>query len=125
MVAAADYLHDILLTIQKADLKRQVPVLIASNKEDLFTACPAEVVGERLEEEVIAVRERRSTGLLQAGEDEDGRGEREELIGGGPDGWGWAEEAGVRVEIRGGNFVGASQGADDWVEWVREQLRTA
>lgn len=55
----ATYLHDVLLILQKRAQKKgksspkiamEVPVLVAANKQDLFTALPPNSVRERLTE---------------------------------------------------------------------------
>ena len=50
----ADYLHDVLLLLQKRTpvvkkVLKEVAVLIAANKMDLFTALPARDVKNRLQ----------------------------------------------------------------------------
>ncbi|KAG9244649.1 putative signal recognition particle receptor subunit beta [Calycina marina] len=70
----ADYLHDILLLLQKrsesktgAKALKEIPVLVAANKMDLFTALPAALVKSSLENEITKVRRSRSKGLLDSG----------------------------------------------------------
>ena len=71
---AAEYLHDILLSLQKRLIKsktskapRLIPLLIAANKEDLFTALPASLVKATLETEISRVRSSRAKGLFDSG----------------------------------------------------------
>lgn len=71
---AAEYLHDILLMLQKrltlsktSKASRALPVLITANKTDLFTALPAPAVKSVLEKEINRIRASRAKGLLDSG----------------------------------------------------------
>src|SRR5690606_38486549 len=107
------FLYDVLLALQKSfeEGKRSKPyrVLICSNKEDLFTATPAKKVSEKLEKGVCQTREDKAKGPLRAGQEEGD--EIYTLIPGGPDGWKWLEEAGIDVQVRGGNLFGVKKGS--------------
>jgi signal recognition particle receptor subunit beta len=53
----AEYLHDVLLALQKrytgattSKGPKEIPVLVAANKMDLFTALPPHLVAQQLEE---------------------------------------------------------------------------
>ena len=131
----ADYLHDILLLLQKrraggkgVNTLKEIPVLIAANKMDLFTALPAALVKSSLESEITKVRTSRSKGLLDSGigmgdglddEKDDWLGE----MGSTDFKFAQMEEFDVQVEVIGGNVVG-SDGAtvDKWWRWVSERL---
>jgi signal recognition particle receptor subunit beta len=131
----ADYLHDILLLLQKrmaggkaAKALKEIPVLIAANKMDLFTALPAALVKSSLESEITKVRTSRSKGLLDSGigmsdgvddEKDDWLGE----MGSTDFKFAQMEEFDVQVEVIGGNVVG-SEGptVDKWWRWVSERL---
>ena len=131
----ADYLHDILLLLQKrlaggkaAKALKEISVLIAANKMDLFTALPAALVKSSLESEITKVRTSRSKGLLDSGigmgdgvddEKDDWLGE----MGSTDFKFAQMEEFDVQVEVIGGNVVG-SDGAtvDKWWRWVSERL---
>ena len=69
----AEYLHDILLLLQTRSSKlgakdgKGLPLLLAANKLDLFTALPAALVKSALEKEITKVRDSRSKGLLDSG----------------------------------------------------------
>ncbi len=133
----AEYLHDLLLLLQKrANTKTsraptELPVLIAANKLDLFTALPALLVKSALEIEITNVRSSRNKGLLDSGigmDDIDGGGggqEREWLGDGGEGKFEFAqmEESNVKVSVMGGNVVGG-EGADvqAWWGWIGENL---
>lgn len=67
---AAEYLHDVLLALQKRHTgaktskgPKDVPVLIASNKLDLFTALPPHLVRLQLEKALSSIRKSRAKGL--------------------------------------------------------------
>ncbi|TVY34323.1 Signal recognition particle receptor subunit beta, partial [Lachnellula subtilissima] len=85
----ADYLHDILLVLQKRSESKnkavkalkEIPILIAANKGDLFTALPASLVKSSLETEISKVRSSRSKGLLDSGIGMEDEGDRDEWLG--------------------------------------------
>ncbi|KAI4167103.1 MAG: hypothetical protein LQ343_007465 [Gyalolechia ehrenbergii] len=127
----ADHLHDILLQLQKqvTTLKsskppKELPVLIAANKLDLFTALPARLVKSKLESEITKIRKAKSEGLLGAGvdaKDMDTREEREWLgeFGEGSFEFSQLEEYNIHVQVRGGNVAGAdSSDVKQWWEWI-------
>ncbi|KJX92197.1 hypothetical protein TI39_contig5894g00001, partial [Zymoseptoria brevis] len=69
LIEAAEYLHDVLLLLQKRANSRkgskgpeEVRVLVAANKQDVFTSLPEGVVRKKLEEEIARVRGGRSSG---------------------------------------------------------------
>lgn len=129
---AAEYLHDVLLLLQKryttaktSKVGAEVQVLIVANKLDLFTALPPTLVKRELEKEISKVRETRAKGLRPAGTDEEDDDEKE-WLGEGGDGefkFSQMEEANVRVDVKGGNVTG-EDGSDvqEWWSWVAEQL---
>ncbi|KAF2455136.1 signal recognition particle receptor beta subunit-domain-containing protein [Lineolata rhizophorae] len=137
LAEAAAYLHDVLLALQRRHARARtsrgpgtVPVLVAANKMDLFTAAPAKVVARALEDEVGRVRESRAKGLLDSGGGgEGGRAEEDEdagWLGEGGEGrfeFRQMEEVDVLVEVVGGNVLGG--GGPDvqaWWEWIGRQL---
>ncbi|KAK4099020.1 hypothetical protein N658DRAFT_454032 [Parathielavia hyrcaniae] len=135
--SAAEYLYDVLLALQRRQQRRgggssrapaSVPVLVAANKLDLFTALPAALVRSQLEAELGRIRRARSKGLLDSGE-ADG-----EVVGA-EEGEGWLGAVGgdkfsfkemmefdVEVEVLGGNVVGDGPGADKWWKWIGERI---
>lgn len=134
LTEAAEYLHDILLTLQKRYTNSktskgpsEMPVLIAANKLDLFTALPAKLVGSSLEAELTKIRTSRSKGLLDSGigMDDDMAEDRETLGGAGEGSFKFAmmEEYNVPIEVAGGNVTGA-EGAnvDKWWAWIGNHL---
>jgi signal recognition particle receptor subunit beta len=125
----ADYLHDILLVLQKRNVKvlKELPVLIAANKMDLFTALPAALVKTNLEAEITKVRNSRSKGLLDSGigmgdlddEKDDWLGE----MGSKEFKFSQMEEFDVVVEVLGGNVLGGDgPSVEKWWRWVSERL---
>jgi signal recognition particle receptor subunit beta len=130
----ADYLHDVLLLLQKrvtgskaAKVLKEIPVLIAANKADLFTALPAALVKSSLEAEITKVRTSRSKGLLDSGigmgdaedEKDDWLGE----MGSTEFKFSQMEEFDVSVEVSGGNIVGGEGPmVDKWWRWISERL---
>lgn len=134
LAEAAEYLHDVLLALQKrytaaktSKGPREMPVLVAANKLDLFTALPPNLVRIALEKAITDVRRTRAKGLRDSGVDEeDGVEDERGWLGDGGDGafdFGQMDEVNVHVQVKGGNVVGVD-GADakDWWEWVAEQL---
>ncbi|KAI9832636.1 MAG: hypothetical protein M1819_004221 [Sarea resinae] len=132
---AAEYLHDVLLLLQqRASSSKasrapvEMPVLIAANKLDLFTALPAPLVKTALEAEITRVRSSRAKGLLDSGigmGDADVEEEKEWLGDGGEGKFDFSqmEEVNVSVQVVGGNVTGA-EGPDvaNWWEWIGHHL---
>lgn len=125
----ADYLHDILLLLQKrvdggkaSQALKSVPVLIAANKMDLFMALPVTLIKSNLENEITKVRNSRSKGLLDSGismgdsEEDDWLGEMssKEFR------FAQMEEFNISVDIIGGSVLGDD--ASEWYKWVAGQL---
>ncbi|KAI2092401.1 hypothetical protein LOZ36_000581 [Ophidiomyces ophidiicola] len=131
----AGYLHDILLFLQKRHMSNRttvfkkapnIPVLVAANKQDLFTSLPVTSVKERLESEIEKIRQSKRKGVLhadvQAGDDE------QEILGGdeGQEIFTFKmleEEAGVGVTVIGGSVkckdaADTKAGISQWEEWV-------
>jgi signal recognition particle receptor subunit beta len=107
---------------------KELPVLIAANKLDLFTALPAALVKKSLEEEITKVRASRSKGLLDSGigmgdgieeEKDDWLGE----VGSTNFKFAQMEEFDVAVEVVGGNILGGEgPTVEKWWRWVSERL---
>lgn len=139
LTETAEWLHDVLLLLQKRHTQAttskgpsSVPVLVAANKQDLFTSLPTGLVKAKLEEEIGKVRQTRSKGLLDSGigMEEDVGGEDEEGNWLGEYGskefkFAQMQEAGIEVTIVGGNVKGegTEKGrVDGWWEWIGENL---
>jgi signal recognition particle receptor subunit beta len=130
---SAEYLHDILLLLQKRATKttskapQKMPLLIAANKMDLFAAVPAAMVKNVLEKEITKVRKSKSRALLDSGI---GMGEAAE------DNDDWLGEMGstdfrfeqlaefeISVEIAGGSALGSGNVATEkWWSWIADRL---
>ncbi|KAL9112523.1 MAG: hypothetical protein Q9227_003094 [Pyrenula ochraceoflavens] len=137
----AAYLHDVLLTLQqqhrrrrakrKSASKEPVAVLVAANKQDLFTSLPPGSVRARLEAEIERVRESRRKALVGVGREvegaagEDEEEEEENTLGGMGEGKFTFEgledeEFGVKVDVVGGAVRGEEEGKGvrRWEEWI-------
>ena len=128
---AAEYLHEILLSLQRrltrsktSKAPKHLPMLIAANKVDLFTALPVSLVKSRLEQEITQVRSSRAKGLFDSGvgmnefssdTDKDWLGETED---GGFE-FSQMEEANVEIQIESGSVIGTEKpdisGYWDWL----------
>jgi len=126
----AVYLHDTLLALQRRNTgkaasrtRTEIPVLVAANKQDLFTALPTGAVKERLQSEIERVRISRSKGLTTVGQEPDADLEEEVLGGGGEEKFSFKlmeEEYNIHVEVLGGAVKGeeAGKGVQRWEEWI-------
>jgi signal recognition particle receptor subunit beta len=133
--STAAYLYDALLALQKrmgsgkgSKAPSSVPVLIAANKLDLFTALPAALVKSNLEAELGRLRKTKSKGLLDSGVGADEVAAAEESDD-------WLGEYGsekfsfrqllefdIEVDVIGGNVIGDGPGADKWWRWIAERI---
>jgi len=121
-------LHDTLLALQRratgtSKTKKEIPVLIAANKQDLFTALPTSAVRERLQSEIERVRVSRSKGLTAVGEEPEADGEEDVLGGGGEEKFSFklmSEEYNINIDVLGGAVKGeeAGKGVRRWEEWI-------
>lgn len=137
----AIYLHDILLVLQKRALRRgksyliaagEIPVLVAANKQDLFTALPPGSVREKLESEIDRIRKSKSKGLMDASVDSGMGGGEEEILGDDDvqDKFTFKlleDEVGIKVDVVGGAVKGdddqnVGSGVRRWEEWVGQCL---
>lgn len=134
---AAEYLHDVLLALQKrytgatsSKGPKEIPVLVAANKMDLFTALPPNLVKNSLQKAISEVRKSKAKALKDSGValsgDEDAVDEGREWLGEGGEGlfeFRQMEEAGTSVMVQGGNVLGGD-GSDvkSWYEWIAEHL---
>jgi signal recognition particle receptor subunit beta len=129
---AAAYLHDVLLELQRSksssssSAKTTAAVLVAANKQDLFTALPAGAVKDRLQNEIERVKQSRRKGLVTVGKDDDDDDE-DTLGGAGEDKFSFdvmQEEYGIVIDVAGGSVKGeeAGKGVRRWEEWVGDLL---
>lgn len=134
---AAEYLHDVLLSLQKRYTNaktskgpKEIPVLIAANKMDLFTALPATSVKTKLEKALSQVRNNRAKALRDAGaalSGDDEADDDKEWLGEGGDGdfeFDHMREIGTTVHVIGGNVSQGKSVGDvaGWWSWIGEQL---
>ena len=139
LTETAEYLHDLLLQLQKRHTQNRtskgptaIPVLVAANKQDIFSAAPTSLLKTKLEEEVGRIRETRSKGITGVGggglaEDEAGGDDEDNWLGeyGSKEfKFGQMEEHGVDVKLIGGNVKdGEKKGhVDGWWVWIGENL---
>ena len=130
----AEYLHDILLLLQTRTSKtaskagKGLPLLLAANKLDLFTALPAALVKSALEKEITKVRDSRSKGLLDSGVGmtDASFGEEKDILGEGMDEpfkFSQMTDNSVEITVEGGNVLGADGPAvEKWWGWIADQL---
>ena len=132
---AAEFLHDLLLVLQSRALNskspkviKSIPVMVAANKLDLFTALPAPLVQKALEAEITDVRSTRSKGLLDSGIgiDDMDAGEEKDWLGDSGEGsfeFSQMEHFRIPVTVLGGNATG-SEGSDvgSWWAWIGSNL---
>ncbi|KAK4079772.1 hypothetical protein Trihar35433_877 [Trichoderma harzianum] len=132
LAPTAAYLYDVLLFLQKKATskgkdKASIPILIAANKMDLFTALPATMVKAHLETELTRIRASRSKGLLDSGVGIDDVGSEEQD--------GWLGEYGsekftfqqmgefdIDVEVLAGSVLTEEPGADKWWWWIAQRI---
>jgi signal recognition particle receptor subunit beta len=139
---AAGYLHDALLLLQRqvaaGRRRRGVPVLVAANKMDLFTALPAGMVRASLEAEISRQRSTRARGIAGAasagkkGEGldtaadalDEGRDEGDVLAGESEGRFEFARMAewGIEVAVVGGSAAGEEASVDGWWDWIAEHV---
>ena len=138
LTESAEYLHDVLLLLQKRRAQSKtpkdpqaLPILLAANKQDVFTSLPAPLVKSKLEEEIAKVRRTRSKGLLDSGigmEDEASADEANNWLGEyGAErfDFGQMEEHGVDVTVVGGTVRGDGDEngvTGNWWAWIGDNL---
>jgi signal recognition particle receptor subunit beta len=122
----ASYLHDVLFALQqrrtgKETSKHDMAILVAANKQDLFTALPAGAVKDRLQTEIERVKQSRRKGISTVGKDVDD--DEEVLGGGGEEKFSFdvmKDEYGIDIDVVGGSVKGeeAGKGVRRWEEWI-------
>jgi signal recognition particle receptor subunit beta len=134
IASTANYLYDVLIFLQKKATstktsKMAMPVLIAANKLDLFTALPATLVRSTLETELGRIRSSRSKGLLDSGvgTEDVGSEEHDDWLGE----YGSAKfafdqlaEFDIDVDVIGGTVTGGDGGpnTDKWWTWITDKI---
>lgn len=140
LAPTASYLYDVLLTLQKRAATdsaaanpnanknlKPVPVLIAANKMDLFTALPSTLVKVNLEAELTRIRQSKSKGLLDSGVgiDDVGSEEQDSWLGEyGSDKFQFKQmqEFDIDVDVLPGNVTGDGPGVDKWWWWIAQRV---
>ncbi|CAI6087126.1 unnamed protein product [Clonostachys chloroleuca] len=136
LAPTASYLYDILLFLQKRVSDKSnnnkknntpVPVLIAANKVDLFTALPSTLVKTNLEAELSRIRSSRSKGLLDSGVGIDDVGSEEQDAWLGEYGsekfsFKQMQEFEIDVDVLPGNVTGDGPGAEKWWWWIAQRI---
>lgn len=125
------YLHDVLLSLQrrpklvKKSKPEDVQVLVACNKQDLFTSLPPSAVRSRFETELERVKASKKKGIsaVDAKEDMDVNEDDTVLGGGGEERFSFKlfeEEFGIVVDVIGGAVKGDDEGkqVSKWEEWI-------
>ncbi|CAI4217590.1 unnamed protein product [Parascedosporium putredinis] len=132
--AAASYLYDVLLLLQKrtagiktSKIPSAVPLLVAVNKLDLFTALPPALVKASLEAEISRIRVSKSKGLLDSGvgTDDIGSEETDDWLGSyGTEKFTFDQmrEFNVYVDVEGGNVLGDGPGVGKWWAWIADKV---
>lgn len=108
---------------------KEISLLIAANKMDLFTALPAALVRTTLEVEIGKVRSSRSKGLLDSGIGMGDAAEAEEKddwvgeVGCGEFKFSQMDEFNISVEVIGGSVIAADGSeVDRWWGWIEKRL---
>ncbi|KAK7427154.1 hypothetical protein QQZ08_006267 [Neonectria magnoliae] len=132
LAPTAAYLYDVLLFLQKrattsAKSKAAIPILIAANKMDLFTALPSTLVRSNLEAEITRIRASKSKGLLDSGvgSDEIGSEEQDSWLGeygSSKFTFSQLQEFEIEVDVIPGNVTGDGPGADKWWWWIAQRI---
>ena len=125
------YLHDVLLRLQnrpktiKKTKAEDVKILIACNKQDLFTSLPSNAIKSRLEHELERLKSSKRKGISAVdAKDELDENEDETVLGGGGEGsfsFSLLENVfGVVVDVIGGAVKGDEDGkaVKKWEEWL-------
>lgn len=125
------YLHDVLLALQrrpkviKKAKAEDVSVLVACNKQDLFTSLPPSAIRSRLQEELERLRttRKKAVSAVDAREDQDENEDETVLGGGGEETFTFKlleDEFGISVEVVGGTVKGDDDGSGvvKWEEWI-------
>ncbi|KAM5351080.1 hypothetical protein ACJ41O_003803 [Fusarium nematophilum] len=132
LAPTAAYLYDVLLFLQRratvnSNAKASIPILIAANKMDLFTALPSTLVKTNLEAELTRIRATRSKGLLDSGVGTDDIGSEEQdswlgEFGSSKFTFSQLQEFDIDVDVLPGNVSGDGPGADKWWWWIAQRI---
>ncbi|PHH83476.1 hypothetical protein CDD82_435 [Ophiocordyceps australis] len=127
----ASYLYHVLLHLQKKASaksgKSSVPLLVAANKMDLFTALPATVVKAQLEDELTRIRASKSKALLDSGvgNEDIGSEEHDDWLGEyGSKRFAFdqMQEFDLDVDVIGGSVLAEGADVDKWWWWIAQRV---
>lgn len=135
LTETATYLHDLLLLLQKRHTGARtsrgpasLPILIAANKADLFTALPEKLVARNLEDEITRIRSTRAKSLLDSGIGMEDQDDERDWLGEGGEGsfkFDQMRESEIEITVAGGNVLGEDGGKaqiDEWWNWIGENM---
>ncbi|KAH6898184.1 signal recognition particle receptor beta subunit-domain-containing protein [Thelonectria olida] len=132
LAPTASYLYDVLLFLQKratanSAAKASIPILIAANKVDLFTALPSTLVKSNLEAELTRIRASKSKGLLDSGVGTDDIGSEEQdswlgEYGSSKFSFSQLQEFDIDIDVIPGNVTGDGPGVDKWWWWIAQRI---
>lgn len=135
LTETATYLHDVLLLLQKQSSGSKtsrgptgLPILIAANKADLFTALPEKLVVRNLEDEITKIRSTKAKSLLDSGIGMEGQDDEKDWLGEGGEGsfkFDQMRESDIEVIVAGGNVLGEDGGRaqiEQWWKWIGENM---
>lgn len=132
LAPTAAYLYDVLLYLQrkassKGKNKASIPILIAANKMDLFTALPANLVRSQLENELSRIRASKSKGLLDSGVgvDEIDSEDQDSWLGEyGSEKFSFKQmgEFDIDVEVVPGTVTAEGGDVDNWWWWMAQRV---
>jgi signal recognition particle receptor subunit beta len=141
LTETATYLHDTLLRLQTQQSRskskaKDVSVLIAANKMDLFTSLPQHIVKATLEAEITKLRETKSKGIasvahstkaegLNFGSAEGDEEDEGESLGGDASvkfKFDSLQDYGIDVSVVGGSVVEGDQGVEKWWQWMADLI---
>ncbi|KAK6348289.1 hypothetical protein TWF718_006095 [Orbilia javanica] len=123
----AEYLYELLLAIQKryavlsesTTSTEPIPLLIACNKNDLFTALPSTKISNLLQTELSRMKETKRKGLLNAGAGENDDEDMDHVLGDETSDqitWDGLKEFGVEISVQSGSVK--SGAVDGWTSWM-------
>ncbi|KAJ6263234.1 Signal recognition particle subunit [Drechslerella dactyloides] len=127
-----EYLYELLLVIQKqynslsessASSPDPIPLLIACNKNDLFTALPSAKISILLQTELGRMKETKRKGLLNAGAGEEDDEDLDRVLGDENSDhvtWEGLREFGVEISVQSGSIK--STHAESWKSWMSSCL---
>lgn len=127
------YLYEILVAAQQRYTRlsesssgslEPLPVLIACNKSELFTALPANKISALLQSELGKMKETKRKGLLNAGADAEDDENIDEILGDENSNnitWEGLREYGVDISIHSGSIKKEDIG--QWKSWISSSLQ--